>query len=453
MNPNEEEDEEWLEKEDRISELPDHIIHDILRFLSIRSAAQTKILSHRWKNVFSSIPDLDFTTLTDSPLSNRPTLMRYQMGSRYQIEPPTHIRDVNFINSVFSLRDNNYSIRTLKLKSFQLTSTAFNCLIKCPKINDIEELDVNMKHADYFNIPWSIINCNSLKVLSLNIMYRRIKRNLNLIQPMNGEFKFLNKMILCNVPFLILFHNKSDIFTDSSFPNLKELTLISCRRMKELTLRCSGLKDLVIKNCFFLNKLDIYGLKLEKLKVENCFPNINNSNNVKIIAPIIKVLKWVVIPSIQSPKVLEISDVLEKAVIGIYSPQPSEYIIKPEEKRNLSNMIIALSRAKFLKLKYLSIQLNGDRDGDGDGDGDHDDQVLKSNSFLNHLRTVKLVGLLEYDEDIDFAKFLINNGKVLEEMVVCFGKHSKISLARQGMIKSMIMQCSPASFKARILFH
>ncbi|PRQ17700.1 putative F-box domain-containing protein [Rosa chinensis] len=46
--------------EDRISELPDAILCHILSFFSTREAVKTSILSHRWKNVWASVPNLDF---------------------------------------------------------------------------------------------------------------------------------------------------------------------------------------------------------------------------------------------------------------------------------------------------------------------------------------------------------------------------------------------------------
>ncbi|PRQ17702.1 putative F-box domain, leucine-rich repeat domain, L domain-containing protein [Rosa chinensis] len=45
---------------DRISGLPDALLCHILTFFSIRDAVKTCVLSHRWKNVWASVPNLDF---------------------------------------------------------------------------------------------------------------------------------------------------------------------------------------------------------------------------------------------------------------------------------------------------------------------------------------------------------------------------------------------------------
>ncbi|KAL6969229.1 hypothetical protein U1Q18_028954 [Sarracenia purpurea var. burkii] len=49
--------------EDRIGDFPDAVLHHILFLLPIKSIAQTSTLSKRWRRLWSSFPDLDFTTI------------------------------------------------------------------------------------------------------------------------------------------------------------------------------------------------------------------------------------------------------------------------------------------------------------------------------------------------------------------------------------------------------
>ncbi|KAL8482108.1 hypothetical protein ACS0TY_028313 [Phlomoides rotata] len=50
-------------EEDRISELGDAILLRILCSINIKEAVQTSILSKRWKNLWTSMPDLNFRSM------------------------------------------------------------------------------------------------------------------------------------------------------------------------------------------------------------------------------------------------------------------------------------------------------------------------------------------------------------------------------------------------------
>lgn len=51
------------QEDNRISDLPVDVLHQILFFLPIKSIAQTSVLPRRWRNLWYSFPDLNFTSL------------------------------------------------------------------------------------------------------------------------------------------------------------------------------------------------------------------------------------------------------------------------------------------------------------------------------------------------------------------------------------------------------
>ncbi|KAF8040841.1 hypothetical protein BT93_B2920 [Corymbia citriodora subsp. variegata] len=57
----EEEEEEEEEEEDRISLLPDTVIHHIFSFLPTRDVFKTRVLSTRWRALCDAVPTLDFS--------------------------------------------------------------------------------------------------------------------------------------------------------------------------------------------------------------------------------------------------------------------------------------------------------------------------------------------------------------------------------------------------------
>ncbi|XP_020225316.1 putative F-box/FBD/LRR-repeat protein At1g78840 [Cajanus cajan] len=53
----------WKKKKvDRLSRLPDEIIHRVLSFVDAVSAVQTSVLSKRWKKLWTSLPVLNFNS-------------------------------------------------------------------------------------------------------------------------------------------------------------------------------------------------------------------------------------------------------------------------------------------------------------------------------------------------------------------------------------------------------
>ncbi|XP_020092805.1 uncharacterized protein LOC109713186 [Ananas comosus] len=85
----EEEDEKAAKKADCISGLPDHLLHEILACLPTSIAVRTSLLSRRWRTLWTTSPDLSFTT---------------------RLPPP-------FVDSVLRLRDPAVPLRSFSLST------------------------------------------------------------------------------------------------------------------------------------------------------------------------------------------------------------------------------------------------------------------------------------------------------------------------------------------------
>ncbi|KAI3971547.1 hypothetical protein MKW92_034830, partial [Papaver armeniacum] len=139
--------------EDRISELPDTIIHHILSFLETETIVCTSRLSKRWRYVWTTMPSFDFTLL---------------QGHHQEVGTKTV---QNFIDRLLLFRQ-----PSLKIIKFALTSDhvfdAFKVhewiskIISC----NIEELSLDLR---FFSnpIPFQrrLFNCESLVELRLRI--------------------------------------------------------------------------------------------------------------------------------------------------------------------------------------------------------------------------------------------------------------------------------------------
>ncbi|KAI3713662.1 hypothetical protein L1987_72245 [Smallanthus sonchifolius] len=47
---------------DRLSNLPDELIHKILAFIDIKQTIETNALSSRWRHIWTSLPTLNFSS-------------------------------------------------------------------------------------------------------------------------------------------------------------------------------------------------------------------------------------------------------------------------------------------------------------------------------------------------------------------------------------------------------
>ncbi|MED6147821.1 hypothetical protein PIB30_047348 [Stylosanthes scabra] len=271
---------------DRISDLPDAILHRILFLLPIKCIAQMSVLSKRWRFLWTTFPDLDFTTISPFTISPTTTKSRY---NKFSTANNRHSRKQDFITQVLSIRDKNSDIRVLCFRA-RLSFSRLNNLIRSAIRQNVRILDVEVATEvvtdDYFNFPRCIIGSHSLKVLKLKSGFRLPPSSIMRDGFRSLQTLSLSLVILYNQPFL------SDLFSESSFPLLKNLHLDMCFGLKYLRVGCKALEDFSLEKCFQLQGLDISCPKLEKLKVASCFDAYSEKSWVRISAPKLQDLVW-----------------------------------------------------------------------------------------------------------------------------------------------------------------
>ncbi|XP_063940143.1 uncharacterized protein LOC108200929 isoform X3 [Daucus carota subsp. sativus] len=157
--------------EDRLSSLPDELIHQILSFLGTRQAVQTSILSKRWKRMWTGLPVLSFDGLPESMSSisvpclttlimkraklpenvwDLPALLSLELD---EVDLPANMND--FFSALVSVRDITISFSG---------SCKHNWIISCPQL-------VHLKICTNFScICWIheiAVLSNKLRELSL----------------------------------------------------------------------------------------------------------------------------------------------------------------------------------------------------------------------------------------------------------------------------------------------
>lgn len=132
-------------EEDRISRLPDELIHKIFSFLDAKQAVRTSILSKRWKLVWTTLPFLTFHT----------------SGDKFR-----------FIAHVFSKRNHQSSISELNLYIYteKLPGTLLELLVKYAIKQNVEFLNLDI-FCDTEPFMLSGFSSNTLKKLTLDIEF------------------------------------------------------------------------------------------------------------------------------------------------------------------------------------------------------------------------------------------------------------------------------------------
>lgn len=187
--------------EDRLSNLPDEIIHRILSFVDALSAVQTSVLSKRWKNVWTSLPVLNF----DSSTFYDPFLFQC------------------FIDHFMSHRDASTNVYALKfvcndeLDDGHIVDSIIDHVTRTPPISDtVQALNI-VAECVVGNLPQLSV-CRSLTTLKLADIAAEIT---------TFDFVSLEKLFLFDCRFECGVVEELDLF--KGCVNLKSLFLHDCQ--------------------------------------------------------------------------------------------------------------------------------------------------------------------------------------------------------------------------------
>ncbi|KAL0328223.1 UNVERIFIED_CONTAM: putative F-box/FBD/LRR-repeat protein [Sesamum calycinum] len=329
--------------EDRISDLPDDILHHVFFFLPIKSIARTSVLSKRWKNLWYSFPDLDFTTV--NTLSNDSIVMSSTVRKRARSYV---LKGAEFVDQILSLLDKHSDIRVLRFRAF-LSFSRLVGLIRHAVKHNVQELDVEVSTSDYFNFPRSVINSATLRALRLKSWHPGFR--LPPLEIMKAGFRSLSllslsRAILHDQPTLV------NLFTDSSFPLLKKLHLDACYGLKHLRVECPALEDLSLENCFQLEHLEINVQKLERLKVSGCFDAYSIRTRLMIEAPTLQIMSWSY-NAVTEECILQNLTSLHEVVVGFLLLQED---LSSAKVQSVSNFLTGISCCHSLTLESPCIE-------------------------------------------------------------------------------------------------
>ncbi|PWA68299.1 F-box domain, Leucine-rich repeat domain, L domain-like protein [Artemisia annua] len=229
---------------DRLSNLPDDLIHKILSFNDTVDAIGMSSLSSRWKYIWKSTPCLDFSSDDFSTL---------RMFSKY-------------IKNVLSGRDNERDVSSVKLKFRGKSSQVFvKKILNYAFSHNVQQLTVIWLIDNKIDFPLSLFSSQSLKHLTLKKIYCGSHRGLYM-----KDSTTLTSM--WELPALTTLHLDGITLSDEN---------------ADIISKCLNLMNLMLSDCTMIgsNGFNICHSRLSNLKIEVVDGTVKF---VRILAPELK---------------------------------------------------------------------------------------------------------------------------------------------------------------------
>ncbi|MFS8006525.1 putative F-box domain, leucine-rich repeat domain superfamily, F-box-like domain superfamily [Helianthus anomalus] len=241
-------------EEDRLSSLPDCLIHKILSFISIKHAIQTSVLSSRWRFIWTSMPYLNLSR------------------DDYTLLP----KFSEFVTHVLSDRNNQTEVSSVKLTLHGEDSDVFvKQIIKYAFSHNIQTLNVATVLESDVQIPIFLISSRSLKHLSFRMKCSAVREYRTIVEYLPYYFKATSTWDFPALTTLYL-HSVTLCCDERNDPCI------------DLFSKCANLKDLTIRDCY-MNGFEVVSICLPLLSNLTLEQSISGSvKDIHIVAPQLK---------------------------------------------------------------------------------------------------------------------------------------------------------------------
>ncbi|KAJ4782808.1 F-box/FBD/LRR protein [Rhynchospora pubera] len=396
---------------DLISNLPDCLLSSILSLLLIRDAVRTSVLSSRWRDLWKL-----------NPLHLDDSIVKFEKQDSYQNWMKIHqaVSHIAFIHPG--------SIHCFHIS--QLKELAF-----------LTRKEMRTFHRDVDNLM-KILTRKGIRELDLRFGYR-------------GELRYqlpssiLQCQTLCKVSLSDCYFPLSPI-VNSSFPNLRELTLefvfLWDHLLNCLLKSCAQLEVLQLINCSGFQYVRLNCAKLQNFTIHNLGSRASGSHPKEVIiedAPELRSLRLGE-KTVHHTRI-SVQHVQKLEVLGFFSMNGSMQIGNTFSKPHNQPQISVNASMGLLTVKKLAILVGFDTtfsllsavlrcfpcletlDIKGSfypaPDVGFWEQQAPFGFFECHLKSITMIEFIGPGADMEFAKYFVQHGKVLERITLICGQH------------------------------
>ncbi|XP_010430778.1 PREDICTED: putative F-box/FBD/LRR-repeat protein At4g13965 [Camelina sativa] len=423
---------------DRISQLPEALIVNILSLLTTKEAIATSVLSKQWRSHWKMLPKLTFR-------SNQSYYHSRELGT--------------FLKDVFKTL---LSHKAPVLHSFHLSVVLDKCdetdtgvLIGIALSRNVRKLVLGVQCYDgkvCFRFPRCLYNCETLETL-------RLTSNVHIDVPSTFCLKSLRTMELITVDFK---DDESFINLLSGCPNLENLEVqgILENSVKAFTIAVPSLQRLKFYNYSYFEPLAGYVINAPSLKyldIEICgyglefclIENLRKLVEAKIIV-VSKIINENLLESLTSVKrlSLELPPLMVKFSTGstFYQLVYLELHTHAEWWNLLTLMLDRSPKLQVLKLMHPM----GWKESPAPGTWNQPKNVPEC--LLSHLETFKWIGFeWKQEEEIKVAKYILSNSKRLKRATFSSSKPITDPKKRDKMVEDLNSVVRPSS-SCQLLF-
>ncbi|KAL8458867.1 hypothetical protein ACS0TY_036391 [Phlomoides rotata] len=460
-------------RRDRLSELPQSLIHHILSFLPMRDVVSTTVLSKRWNKLWTTVPCLNFCfDLKSSKLVNGADSVR------------------NFVNRALMLWRGT---KILKFKIvirnvFDLSLAGdFDLWVRFAVEYKVEDLSIELRYDSYileweddpvmedvYSTPQCLNSCSSIKKLSLAGCNLRIDGSPTWYQLTSFEFDgFWFSESLAN-----------QILTGSPRLEVFDLSFMEC--FENLNIRSTSLKKLKIKK--YIYSEEEYPTDISHTLLSICCPNLETlemwgvlygkyylSNFSSLTDAILGYYgphfyddtPWLlgeklcqILPAIQHVENLTFSSVccVQELVVSLRtnlpSPFPNVKFLKLHfDEIELDDMINLLGIFPSLKMLVIEDETTSGSSPEFNIKKFLEFEINVSNSFLRQLKTIHITSRFSDSSIFQVIALLLKHASMLEKLVVWAEWHKRGPPAFPFKVANVLLNIPRSSLTAMVIIN